>query len=161
MQGASAQVELAGRIVFAKGVVLAQQAAGAPRLLGSDSQLFEGDLLSAARNGFAVIEFTDGSRMTVRPATALRISRYAHAQADESIALQLLRGGLRAVTGLITKRNPDGFRIRTATATVGIRGTDFDIRLCDEDCGAEARALAPAAPPHARVIGRVVLTSGQ
>jgi hypothetical protein len=40
--------------------------------------------------------------------------------------MSLLKGGLRAVTGLVGKRgNLDAYRVTTTTATIGIRGTDF------------------------------------
>jgi len=38
-----------------------------------------------------------------------------------------LKGSARVVTGLIGKRNPKSVNYRTATATIGIRGTNFDM----------------------------------
>ena len=59
--------------------------------------------------------------------------------------MQLLRGGFRAVTGFISKGSPDAAKVQTATATIGIRGTDFDARLCGPECKAEAsRVTEPA-----------------
>jgi hypothetical protein len=43
------------------------------------------------------------------------------------------------VTGLIGKRNPQNFRIKTVTATIGVRGTDFEVVVVDKErSGAEA-----------------------
>jgi len=39
--------------------------------------------------------------------------------------LSLLKGGMRAVTGLLGKRSPTSFRVGTPSATIGIRGTTF------------------------------------
>ena len=44
----------------------------------------------------------------------------------------MLRGGFRAVTGLIA--NKKKYRYRTSVATIGIRGTGFIVRVCDSDC---------------------------
>lgn len=74
------------------------------------------------------------------------------------MVMNLLRGGLRAVTGLISKGSPDAARLRTATATIGIRGTDFDARLCAKDCGAESgkvveKANANVVQASAKLVG--------
>ena len=48
----------------------------------------------------------------------------------------LFKGGVRVVAGLIAKLFPNAARLTTPTDTVGIRGTDFDARLCGTDCAA-------------------------
>jgi protein involved in polysaccharide export with SLBB domain len=37
----------------------------------------------------------------------------------------LLKGGMRAITGLLANTNRSAFSLQTSTATIGIRGTDF------------------------------------
>jgi hypothetical protein len=39
--------------------------------------------------------------------------------------MSLVRGGLRTVTGLIGRSNKQSYKLQTATATIGIRGTGF------------------------------------
>ena len=68
---------------------------------------------------------------------------------SDSLVMNLLRGGLRVVTGAISKRGTAA-RLSTPTATVGIRGTDFDARLRADDCRAENRRPAPVARPACR-----------
>ena len=69
-----------------------------------------------------------------------RIGAYSYGEAaPESLLLGLLKGGLRVATGLIGKRNPAAVSFSTPTATIGIRGTEFDARLCEDDCAAEER----------------------
>jgi len=46
----------------------------------------------------------------------------------------LLRGGLRTVTGAIGRNDPENVEVRTPVATLGIRGTDFEVRMCAGDC---------------------------
>lgn len=41
------------------------------------------------------------------------------------MAIGLIGGTMRFITGLLGKHSPDRVRISTSTATVGIRGTDF------------------------------------
>lgn len=50
---------------------------------------------------------------------------------------KLLRGGFRAVSGLIGKGNADQYRVRTPVATIGVRGTDWVLLYCDAACAAD------------------------
>lgn len=47
---------------------------------------------------------------------------------------KLLKGGFRAVSGLIGKADRNEYRVSTPVATIGIRGTDYLLVLCDEKC---------------------------
>ena len=53
---------------------------------------------------------------------------------EQKLALSLLKGGFRAVSGLIGKINREEYRIVTPIVTVGIRGTDYFAVICDEAC---------------------------
>lgn len=151
-----------GAVKVASGVVTAQTPGGPARLLSPGAQLQEGDVLSTASRSFAVLEMGDGSRMTVRPRTVLALEEYKFKD-RESAVLRLFRGGLRAITGFISKRNNDAFKIRTPVATIGIRGTAFEARLCDEECAAESARSgqrSPTAQTAAPIAARVVFLRG-
>jgi hypothetical protein len=128
------------RVLDTKGTALVERSGQIPRLLGAGERLDERDMINVARDSWAIIEFTDQTRITLRPNTVFRLDSYK-ADAPESMLLGLVKGGLRAVTGLFGKRNPDSVKFQTAVATIGIRGTEFDARLCDDDCAAEERVL--------------------
>jgi hypothetical protein len=99
--------------------------------------------------------------MTVRPNSEIVISQYRYREnaADNNMLLQMVRGGFRAVTGLIAKSSPNAARVQTSTATIGIRGTDFDARLCTRDCGAESARVAESARPNAVLASAKVVQS--
>lgn len=69
---------------------------------------------------------------------------------------KLLRGGFRAVSGLIGKGNADQYRVRTPVATIGIRGTDYVLVLCDAACGADPIIAGSMAPGASAAGGSVV-----
>ena len=52
----------------------------------------------------------------------------------QTAAFRLLKGGFRTVTGLIGKTDRAQYRVSTQTATIGIRGTDYEVILCDAAC---------------------------
>ena len=137
---AQTPAQVVGEVEFARGAGFAQTASQTPRILGRGVALNEGDRLTTAEGASAILRLTDGTRMTVRPNSEIVIEQFKFKDnaPDNSFVMQLLRGGLRAITGLISKGAPDAARLRTSTATIGIRGTDFDARLCANDCAAES-----------------------
>lgn len=147
----SVQAQPVGEVEFSRGVGFAQSAGQAPRTLGKGLPLKEGDRLTTAEGSSAIIRLQDGTRMTVRPNSDLVVQQYQFKEGapDNSMVMQLLRGGFRAITGLIAKGAPNAAKVQTATATIGIRGTDFDARLCAKDCKAESDKVTDAARPNA------------
>ena len=128
-----AQEEI-GEVVFARGAVSAKSHAGEIRVLGKQASIFKGDVITTGLKSFSVIKMIDSSRISVRPDTVFSFKDYSMKQDEESAVMQLFKGGLRAISGLISKRKPEAFKLDTAVATIGIRGTDFDVRLCELDC---------------------------
>jgi hypothetical protein len=128
-----------GDVVHVQGIASAQKPGEAARFLQKGDALNQGDVINTAGRGYAVVELKDGSKMTLRPDTTFAISEYRQGTANDGMLLRLLKGGMRAVTGLLAKRNPQSVRINAATATIGIRGTSFDARLCGTECAQEGR----------------------
>jgi hypothetical protein len=159
--GPSALAQNAGEVEFMRGVGFAQSAGQTPRTLGKGLTLKEGDRLTTAEGATAVVKLQDGTRMTVRPGSEMVLTQFKYQQdaPDNSMVINMLRGGLRAITGLIAKSSPNAARIQTNTATIGIRGTDFDARICSADCGNEGRRVAQAAKPNAIQASAKVLSS--
>ena len=101
--------------------------------------------------------------MTVRPNSELLIQQYQFkdaAASDNSMVMQLLKGGFRAITGLISKGSADAARVVTKTATIGIRGTDFDARVCSTECKSESGKVLETPRVNA-VQASAKLVSGQ
>jgi hypothetical protein len=147
----AAGAQPAGEVEFSRGVGFAQTPGQAPRTLGRGLALKEGDRLTTSDGGSAIIKLEDGTRMTVRPNTEMVLTQYHFKEnaPDNSMLMQLVRGGFRAITGLINKTSPNAARIQTSTATIGIRGTDFDARICQGDCARESQQINAQARPNA------------
>jgi hypothetical protein len=154
----------AGEVEFSRGVGLAQTPGQTPRTLGRGLPLKEGDRLTTSEGASAIIKLQDGTRMTVRPNSELVIQHYQFKEnaPDNSMLMQLVRGGFRAVTGLIAKNSPNAARVQTSTATIGIRGTDFDARLCTRDCALEsARNTSTPRPNAVRASAKIISAQGE
>lgn len=136
-----------GEVVSSRGVGFAQTPGQVPRTLGVGLPLKEGDRLTTAAGGSAILKLSDGTRMTLRPQSdlVLQTYRYQPESANNNMVLELLKGGFRAITGLVNKGNDRAALVKTPTATIGIRGTDFDARLCGADCANEVKGAAESA----------------
>jgi len=151
-----------GEVTFSRGLVTGQIDGEQPRIIGKGVGLHNGETLNTGSRAFALIELIDGTRMTLRPSTTFKIENVSTQQGSENALLSLFRGGLRALTGLISKRNPNAFRINTSVATIGIRGTEFDARLCEgSECQEEENATGQTAQRESRVVGRIALLRGK
>ncbi len=159
----AAVAQVAGEVEFSRGVGFAQTAGQNARIMGKGLPLKEGDRLTTTEGGTAIIRLQDGTRMTVRPNSEMLIQQYQFkdvAAPDNSMVMQLLKGGFRAITGLISKSSPDAARVVTKTATIGIRGTDFDARVCSTECKGESGKVLEQ--PRANAVqASAKLVSGQ
>ena len=154
--------EKIGNVVFTRGAVSAQSTGGQVRILGKDAAVYRTDTITTGPKSFAVLSLSDGTRLSIRPNSILAINDYVDEAGAESATMRLFKGGLRAISGLISKRDPEAFKVKTAVATIGIRGTEFDARLCESDCVEEVKDIAgEKTVAKSLVIGRVVFIRGQ
>lgn len=134
----AAQAASAGQITHLSGTLSAKRADGTSKLLAVKSEVAEGDTLSTEAETYARVKFADGGEVVMRPGTQLKIESYTYNAAkpeSDNIVMNMFKGGLRAVTGLIGKRSREKVKFATETATIGIRGTHFGALLCQNDCG--------------------------
>jgi hypothetical protein len=119
-----------GTVQYLSGTLSAQRPDGTVRVLAERSAISVGEVITTQRDSYAQLRFSDGGQVTLRPETQVRIEAYAYDEGRperDSFAMQLFKGGLRSLTGLIGKRsnNRNAYRMVTSTATIGIRGTDY------------------------------------
>ena len=118
----------AGLVQFSAGdVQLRRSDALGP--LARGSAVDGGDVILTGASGRAQIRFTDGGLVSLYPDSRFTVERYVDSgnPGQDSFAVSLARGGLRAVTGLIGKRQPANYQLITPTAVVGIRGSSFRV----------------------------------
>lgn len=131
-----------GTLTHLSGPVSVQKPDGTTLPGTAGTKVDVGDTVITGAGGYARMEMTDRGEMVLRPDSQLKVESYKFAEAkpaEDNFVFSVLRGGLRTVTGLIGKRgNKDAYKLTTATATVGIRGTQFDLRVCQANCGALA-----------------------
>lgn len=120
--------ETAGTVTHLSGPLLAKKQDGTVKILAQKSVVEQGDTLVSEKNTYAQIKFIDKSEITLRPNSQLKIDSFSYDEAKpdgDGAVFNLIKGGLRAVTGLLGKRNSERVNFNTPTATIGIRGTIF------------------------------------
>lgn len=127
--------ENTGIVVASRGTVTAE-IGGELRSLTQGDEIFVSDQIVTGDRSFAVLQFVDGAKVTVRPNSAIIIEDYVYNGTDEDVAtLSLVSGGLRVITGAMAKSNPENYKVRTPVALMGVRGTEFSVMLCgDQIC---------------------------
>lgn len=125
----SAAEASAGRVQFVYGDVRIANAGGAERRARRGDIVEEGDTITSNARSSAQLRMVDGAALAVRPSSEVRIDNYSYEKDEDNDRsfISLLRGTMRAITGLIGRSNRSSVRVSTATATIGIRGSDADI----------------------------------
>lgn len=133
-QGA-ALAQPAGRVLALAGEASLSRA-GQQLPLRAGVLVESGDVLAVGERSALQVRFTDESVVALRANSQFRIEDYRfdkNAEQDRSV-MGLLKGGMRTITGLIGKANQKNYLVRTATSTIGIRGTHFTVVSCSNDC---------------------------
>ncbi len=131
----SPEVELpkgreAGFVITTNGKLTALSESGKVRTLTRRSQFYANETLRTGDKSTAQLRFKDHALMTLKPNTQLRISDYHFGGAkdpENKSFMELLSGGFRTLSGSIGKLNQSAYRIDTPAASIGIRGTDYEI----------------------------------
>lgn len=122
----------AGRVKTSKGTVTIDRAGQRlPATVGMPVQ--EKDVVSTGADGSVGISFTDNSMLSAGPNSVLILDKYAFDAASGKGALEanLARGTLAAVSGKMVKASPESMKIRTPAAIMGVRGTEFVVKVDD------------------------------
>jgi FecR protein len=119
----------AASFIVAIGTVQVIDSAGRARAGERGGPLVPGDRVVTGADGLAQIRFSDGAMLSIRASSEMKIQAHSFFGPGDSLAttvLQLLKGGLRAITGAVARQNRNGYKVVTPTATIGVRGTDFE-----------------------------------
>lgn len=120
--------QIAGTVTHLSGPLLAKKVDGTVKILSAKSTVEQGDTLVTEKETYARIKFIDNSEITLRPNSQFKIEDFSFEEEspeNDKATFNLVKGGLRAVTGALGKRNKEKFGVNTPTATIGIRGTIF------------------------------------
>ena len=110
-----ASVTTAGKVVKAE--------VGTPVMLGSK--------LKTGPKSSLGVTFKDETMMSIGADSELTVDEYLYApvQGKLKIGSQLSKGSLNYVSGVIAKLKPDAVTVSTPSGTIGVRGTQFLVKV--------------------------------
>jgi hypothetical protein len=120
----------AGRFILVTGDVRVLDRNGSARAAERNGEFRPGESIVTGANGFSQLRMTDGGAVSVRADSQLKLDAYSYAGSDDrnaSFFVTVLKGGFRTITGLIARNSRNNYRVMTTSATMGIRGTDFEV----------------------------------
>lgn len=132
---ASRAADTVGEVSMVIGVGRLTAADGPPREIARGTAVRAGDRIETEAGGHVHIRFVDGALVSVRPLSRLQIEDYrraAGAAADSAIRFRLDQGVIRSVTGRWGEEARNRFRLNTPIAAIGIKGTDFVVKVDGE-----------------------------
>ena len=119
-----------GLIKVSKGSVQIQRgAARMPATVGAGVQA--SDVIVTGADGSAGITFTDNSLVSVGPNSVFAIDKYSFDTTTHQGEFEgnLKQGRLAAISGKMVKQSPESMKIRTPSAIMGVRGTEFVVQV--------------------------------
>jgi hypothetical protein len=130
----------AATVTHVSGPLAVHKADGTTKAISIGSKVDEGDTVVTEKRTYARLKFNDNSEVTLKPNSQFKVEKYSYNQGNpkgDSAAFNLVKGGLRTITGQIGKRgNQDSYQMKTPTATIGVRGTIYDAHFCQgSSCG--------------------------
>ena len=129
----------AGKAIFVYGDAWVKSVNGVTTRLEKNSEVDPGDLIITGKRGIVQLRMIDKGFISIRQSSEFQIQEFklGATKEEDTGFFALLKGGFRAVTGVIGKRLRSAYRVTTITATIGIRGTDYTARLCNQDCNGD------------------------
>lgn len=88
-------------------------------------------------DGIVQLRFRDGGTISLRPGTRFKVEQFrfsgkeGKAAGDDRMTTRLIKGTLRALSGLIGKERHEQYQMKTSVGTIGIRGTEFGATFDD------------------------------
>ncbi len=97
-------------------------------------EIWQNDTLRTDRDGSISLVFNDDTSLSLGPESVLVIDEFVFAprQGKFSIVLRMLKGTAAYLSGLISKLAPESARFETPSASIGIRGTKFLVKVGGE-----------------------------
>jgi hypothetical protein len=120
----------AGLIKVSKGSVQLQRA-GTMMPAPVGTAVRPADVIVTGADGSAGITFSDNSLVSLGPKSVFAIDKYQFDTTTYAGQFEgnLKQGKLAAVSGKMVKQSPESMRIRTPSAVMGVRGTEFLVQV--------------------------------
>jgi hypothetical protein len=129
---ASASAAEIGQIKVSNGQVTVERK-GESRPGSVGTRLESSDVLKTGPDGSVGITMSDNSLLSAGPNSVLSLERFDFDPTSNQgrFDAQLQKGSLAVISGRIAKQSPEAMTVRTPSAVLGVRGTEFVVAAND------------------------------
>jgi len=125
-----------GVVAESEGSVIAVDRRKVSRKLAKGYPVYLGDKVVTGETGYVRLRMIDDAVLDLRCFSIMVIEEYALNTTNRRSILNLLQGSLKKITGKIGKLTEDVYELRTPIASVGVRGTEYALRVFQsKGCG--------------------------
>lgn len=106
------------------------------------SPVYSGDTLEVPDNAAAQVRFEDDSVFVVPGAAKLRVDQFVTPRGGQGgkAVYTLVDGGVRTITGRVSKNKSDQYELRTEEATITVAGSAYMAMRCQGACANKYKA---------------------
>ena len=148
-----------GDVILQEGNGVVERKEGDEFKSEKDLDIFSYDTVRTGK-GKTAIEFIDNTRVDVTEHSKLIIDEFVYDPNSKTGALSLKAslGTVRYASGQIAKNSKQNVKIKTPTATIGVRGTDFTMTI--DETGSSTIILLPSCDTNGNCyVGEIDVTS--
>jgi hypothetical protein len=119
-----------GQVKVSKGTAhVEREGARLPASVGMPIR--QSDTLVTGADGSLGVTFADNSLLSIGPNSVLAVEKFAFNPVTHEgrFDTSLKRGTLAVVSGKMVKQSPDAMRVRTPASILGVRGTEFVVKI--------------------------------
>lgn len=153
---------LAGNVQFVNGSVEVTNSAARTQPLKKGDAINESDTVTTTKGASTQIKMRDGGSIVIRPDSQLKFDSFVFSgeeDGSEKSFFSLIKGGIRAITGMIGQKNKSNYRIATFTSTIAIRGTDHETYVVTP--GSQLASVAPIGTYNKVNVGETALITNK
>lgn len=126
----SAMADEVGHVKVAKGAATVQRSTGKIALVPG-MKIFTADVITTGADGAVGITFVDNSLISTGPNSVFVVDQYTFDSTTHVGQFDgtLKKGTLAAISGKMVKQVPESMRIHTPSSIMGVRGTEFLVKV--------------------------------
>ena len=121
-----------GEVVKHKGNAFVISTKHKKRNLHVKSHIYVGDRIFTGIDAFIRLNMIDNAKIDLRCNSEMLIEDYQMLPNANKSVIQLVKGSIKKTTGSIGKSEGDIYEMRTPVATIGVRGTEYAIRVLQQ-----------------------------
>lgn len=135
-----------GQVIKSRGKTFVISKEKKKRNIDLGSEVYVGDRIFTGVKGFVRLSMIDEAKIDLRCNSEMIIEDYQLLRGKNRSVIYLIKGSVKKITGSIGKMADDIYEMRTPLATVGVRGTEYALRVlqtygCDGSMDVNSKGL--------------------